>query len=120
MDTFHPNGNKTYTAAAAIAKGDVLKLSGGKVTPTTSATDLPIGIALDGAEAGDIVPVAILGNFTGTVEVKAAGAISAGSQVTADAKQTSADTDVIIGVALTAASGAGDGVEIAHAVAHVK
>lgn len=120
MDNVHPNGNITYTAAAAIAKGDIVKFSSGKVTPCTGATDLAIGVALDSATQGDIVPVAILGNFTGTVQIKAGGAISAGAQVTAAATATSAATDVIVGIALEAASASGDMIEIAHAVAHVK
>lgn len=120
MDKCHPNGNITYTAAAAIAKGQLVKLTGGKVTPTTAATDIAIGVALDGAAKDDIVPVAILGNYTGTVQVKAGGAIAAGAQVAANATASAAATDVIVGIALEAASSSGDMIEIAHAVAHVK
>ena len=120
MDKRSPNGNKTFTAGGAIAKGDVLKFDNGKVVPTTAANDAAIGIALDGAAEGDIVPVAILGNFTGTVQVKSGGAISAGAQVAADGTATSAATDVIVGRALEAASGSGELIEIAHCVGHVK
>lgn len=120
MDKVHPNGNITYTAAAAIAKGNPVKFSTGKVTPCTAANDQAIGIALDSAAQGDIVPVAILGCFTGTVQLKAGGAISAGAQITAAATATSAATDVIIGVALEAASASGDMIEIAHQVGQVK
>ena len=120
MDKVSPNGNKTYTAGGAIAKGDVLKFSDGKVIKTTAANDAAIGIALDGATEGDIVPVAILGNFTGTVQIKAAGAISAGVQVAANATATGAGTDVIIGRALEAATAANDMIEIAHCVGAVK
>ena len=120
MDKCHPNGNATFTAGADIAKGNVVKLSEGKVIPTTAANDAAIGIALDGAKNGEIVPVAILGNYTGTVEVKAGGAISAGTQVAANATATSADTDVIIGRALEAAAAEGDMIEIAHCVGAVK
>ena len=49
MDKRHPNGNITYTAAAAIDNGQLVKFTGGKVTPTSAATDLAIGVALDGA-----------------------------------------------------------------------
>lgn len=120
MDKVSPNGNKTYTAGGAIAKGDVLKFDSGKVVKTTGATDAAIGVALDAATEGDIVPVAILGNFTGTVQVKAAGAISAGAQVAANATATSSASDVIVGRALEAASAAGDMIEVAHCVGHVK
>ena len=121
MDKMSPNGNKTYTAGATIAKGAVLKFdASGNVIPTSAANDAAIGIALDGAAEGDIVPVAILGNFTGTVEVKAGGAISAGAQIAANATATAAGTDVIIGRALEAAAAEGDMIEIAHCVGAVK
>jgi len=120
MDKCSPNGNKTYTAGGAIAKGDVLKFSEGKVIKTTAANDAAIGIALDGAAEGDIVPVAILGNFTGTVQVKAGGAISAGAQIAANGTATANASDVIIGRALEAASAANDMIEIAHCVGAVK
>lgn len=116
----HPNGNATYTAAAAIALGDVLKFANGQVTPTTAVTDAAIGVALDGAEAGDIVPVALLGQFTGTVLVKAGGVIAQGAQIAADATSTGGATDVIIGRALDAAAAAGALIEVAHQVGHVK
>lgn len=120
MDKCSPNGNKTYTAGADIAKGDVLKFSEGKVIPTSAANDAAIGIALDAAKNGEIVPVAILGNYTGTVEVKAGGAIAAGAQVAADGTATAAATDVIVGRALEAAAAEGDMIEIAHCVGAVK
>lgn len=120
VDGVHPNGIITYTAAAAIAKGQVLKHSSGKVTPCTAATDAAIGVALDGAEAGALVPVAILGAYTGTVEVKAAGAIAQGEQIAANMTATAATTDVIIGRALTAASAANEIIEVAHQVGMVK
>lgn len=120
MDKVSPNGNKTYTAGGAIAKGDVLKFDSGKVVKTTGVTDAAIGVALDAANEGDIVPVAILGNFTGTVQIKAAGAIGAGAQVAANATATSGASDVIIGRALEAAAAANDMIEVAHCVGHVK
>lgn len=116
----HPNGNATYTAGADIALGEPVKFSDGKVVPCSAATDAAVGVALDGADSGDIVPIAVLGNYTGTVQLRAAGAIAAGAQVTAEAKTTSGATDVIIGRALAAASAAGDLIEIAHQVAQVK
>ena len=115
-----PNGNATYTAAAAILKGQPLKFDGTEVTPCTAATDDAIGVALDGAAAGEIVPVAILGAFTGTVLLYAGAAIDAGAQITATGVATSGATDVIIGRALEAAAGAGSLVNIAHQVGHVK
>lgn len=116
----YPNGNATYTAAAPILKGQPLKFDGGAVTPTTAVTDAAIGIALDAAAANNIVPVAILGNFTGTCIMRAAGAINPGEQIAADGTATAADTDVIIGRSLDAATTTGDLINIAHQVGQVK
>ena len=54
------------------------------------------------------------------MQVKAGDAIAAGAQVAANATASAAATDVIVGIALEAASASGDMIEIAHAVAHVK
>jgi len=121
MDKCHANGNITMTAGGALAKGDIVKFSSGKVIKTTGLTDLAIGVALDSADGdGAIVPIAVLGNYTGTVQIKAGGAISQGAQITANATATAAATDVIIGVALEAAAASGDMIEIIHAAPHVK
>ena len=53
----------------------------GLTTPCAAATDAAIGVALEPANAGENVPVAILGNYTGTVEVLAGGAVSRGAQL---------------------------------------
>ena len=66
------------------------------------------------------MPVAVLGSFTGTVPLKAGGAISQGAQVAANGTATTGASDVIIGRALEAASASGDMIEIAHQVAQVK
>lgn len=122
MNKRSENGNITYTAGGTIAKGNFVKFSSGKVVACSAATDVAIGVALDGAENGDIVPVAVLGSFTGTVQIKAAGAIAQGAEVTPEGKeQTSAGTtELICGRALEAAAAAGDMIEIAHAVCHAK
>lgn len=113
-------GIKTFTAGAAVTKGQIVKFSDGKVIPAAAATDLPVGVALDGANTDDQVPVAILGNVPGTLRIAAGGAIAQGAQVAANATATAAATDVIVGVALEAAAAAGDEIEIAHQVAQVK
>ena len=123
MDKRSENGNITLTAGGPIAKGEFVKFSAGNVVKCTAATDVAIGVALDGAAAaGDIVPVAVLGSFTGTVQIKAAGAIAQGAEVTPQGKeQTSGGTtELICGRALEAAAAAGDMIEIAHAVCHAK
>ena len=122
MNKRSENGNITYTAGGTIAKGNFVKFSSGKVVACSAATDVAIGVALDGAENGAIVPVAVLGSFTGTVQIKAAGAIAQGAEVTPEGKeQTSAGTtELICGRALEAAAASGDMIEIAHAVCHAK
>jgi hypothetical protein len=53
MNGTHPNGNITYNAAAAVAKGQPVKFTGSTtttgmptVTPCAAATDAAIGVAL--------------------------------------------------------------------------
>lgn len=122
MDKRSENGNITYVAGGTIAKGEFVKFSSGKVVKCAAATDVAIGVALDGAAEGAIVPVAILGAFCGTVQIKAAGAVTQGAEVTPEGKeQTSAGTtELICGRALEAAAASGDMIEIAHAVCHAK
>jgi len=58
MNAIHQNGKATFTAGAAIAKGEFVKFSSGKVVKAAAATDVCIGVALDSAAAdGDIIPV---------------------------------------------------------------
>ena len=62
----------------------------------------------------------LFGAFNGTVLVLSGGAVTVGAQIAADGTATAADTDVIIGRALSAASGEGVLVEIASQVGQVK
>lgn len=112
----HLNGRLTYVAGGAVERGDVVKFdSDGKVVKCTAKADAAIGVALDGSVAGEIVSVAILGSFTGTVVVKAGGAVTRGAKVTAEGKAATAG-DKAVGVALDAATAAGDLIEVAHCV----
>jgi len=112
----HLNGRLTYKAAATIVRGDIVKFSEGKVTPCTGDTDAAIGGARDGASANDIVTVAILGSFAGTVVVKASGAITQGAAINAIGGAAQVG-DVVVGRALEAATASGDLIEVAHTVA---
>lgn len=112
----HPNGNATYVAAVAVVSGTPVKLASGKVTPCTAATDVAIGVTLDDADKDDIVPVALLGNYTGTVCLVAGGALAVGDLVAAHGVKAAAG-NIVIGRALTAATAKGDLVELAHCVA---
>ena len=126
MPTFSENGKNSYTAATAVAQGTIVKFSGSTdaaglptVTPTTAANDAAIGVALMPANAGEKVAVKILGSG-GTTLVAAGGAVTVGAQVAADGTATAADTDVIIGRALSAASAANELIEVVTQVGQVK
>lgn len=120
MNGTHPNGNITYNAAAAVAKGQPVKLTGSAttsgmptVTPCTAATDAAIGIAIEPANAGENVPVAILGCYTGTVLVLTTGAVTRGANVS-PAGVAATSGNKIIGTALDAATASGQLIELAH------
>ena len=126
MPTYSENGKNSYTSAVAVAKGTILKFSGSTdaaglptVTPTTAATDAAIAVALTDANDGEKVAVKILGSG-GTSLVIAGGAVTVGAQIAADGTATAADSDVIIGRALSAATAANDLIEVATQVAQVK
>ena len=116
MPTYSENGKNSYTAAAAVVKGNILKFTTPdaqglpSVTPMTASTDVPVAIALTDANAGEKVAVKILGTG-GTTLVKAGGALSAGDTLGAGGAEAAAG-DTAIGVALAAAS-SGDLVEVA-------
>ncbi len=112
----HLNGRLTYTAGGDIKRGDVVKFDdNGKVVTCAAAADEAIGVALDGADQGEILSVAVLGAFTGTVVVKASGAVAKGKKVNALGAEAAAN-DAAIGVALDAATADGDMIEVAHCV----
>ena len=120
MNGTHPNGNITYNAAAEIKNGQPVKFTGSTtttgmptVTPCTAATDAAIGVAIEPANSGENVPVAILGNYTGTVEVLATGAVARGANVS-PAGVAAATGGTVLGTALDAATAAGQLIEVAH------
>ena len=116
MNKRSENGNITYTAGGSIAKGDFVKFSSGKVVTCTGDTDAAIGVALDAATAsGEIIPVAILGAFTGTCPVKATEAVSAGAHVNPTGG-AAAKGDKCVALALEAATASGDMIECALCV----
>ena len=116
MPTYSENGKNSYTAAAAVAKGDILKFTTAdaqglpSVTPTTAATDAAVAIALADANQGEKVSVKILGTG-GTSLVKAGGPVAAGATLGATGAAAAAGNKAI-GVALAGAS-SGDLVEVA-------
>lgn len=116
MPTYSENGKNSYTAAAAVAKGDILKFTTAdaqslpSVTPATAATDAAVAIALNAANQGEKVAVKILGTG-GTTLVKAGGTVAAGNTLGATGAAAAAG-NTAIGVALNAAA-RGDLVEVA-------
>ncbi len=113
------DGNKTYLAAAAISRYNLVKIGADAthVAVSAGATDKILGIALDQAEsAEDPISVAVLGACKGTQLVIAGAAITLGDWVQSNGDgtvKTLVATGYAVGRALNAASGAGDLVEIA-------
>jgi len=113
-------GYTTVTAASAFS-GKFL-LAKANSTPgqvdVCGASDCPVGVATDEADAGDPLALKILGVSPQSVLLTASGAISAGAFLYAAAsgkvqgEPTSAGTYYLVGRALTAATGAGDQLEV--------
>lgn len=111
---------KAFDAGAAVSKYRLLKFDGSMdvIHNTAAATDDPVGVSQNSAEAaGERVGCAFL-NEPGTLEIEADGAISADADVYAadDGKiqplPSSAGDYRKIGKALAAASGAGSIIEV--------
>ena len=111
MKGIHQNGKATFTAGGAIAKGEFVKFSSGKVVKCAAATDIAIGVALDSATSdGEIIPVQLL---TGgdTVLVKAGGSVAQGGTLTCLGTTVATAGTLQYGIALEAASASGDIIE---------
>ena len=111
MKGIHQNGKMTFVAGAAIAAGEFVKFSSGKVVKCAAATDIAIGVALDSASAsGDNIPVQLL---TGgdTVLVKAGGSVAQGGTLTCLGTTVATAGTLQYGIALEAASASGDIIE---------
>lgn len=111
MKGIHQNGKMTFVAGAAIAAGEFVKFSSGKVVKCAAATDIAIGVALDSASAdGEQIPVQLL---TGgdTVPVKAGGAVAQGGTLTCLGTTVATAGTLQYGIALEAATASGDIIE---------
>lgn len=112
-------GIKGFTVGTGgVTEGALVKLSSGAVVlNTATATDDPIGVSMDTKSAADVVAVQFL-KSGGSYEMIAAGAISADAKVyaAADGKVQALPTDAgtyrQIGIALEAATAAGDVIEV--------
>ena len=111
MQGIHQNGKATFTAGAAIAKGEFVKFSSGKVVKASAATDVCVGVALDSAAAeGDLIPVQLLTSGD-TALVKAGGAVSQGGTVTCVGTTVATAGTLQYGIALEAATASGQLIE---------
>ena len=111
MKAITPNGKATFTAGAAIAKGEFVKFSTGKVVKAAAATDACIGVALDSAAAsGDLIPVQLLTSGD-TVTVKAGGAVAQGGSLSCLGTTVSTAGTLQYGYALEAATASGQLIE---------
>lgn len=94
----------------------------GHTAVTAAVTDIPLGVIIDEASAAEeVVGVALLGVFPGTVKMVANAAITAGALVSVGAAggkvatlPGAAGTYYIVGRALTAAGADGDVIEVQH------
>ena len=109
--------SKTFVAGADLAQKRLVKLSSGEVVyNTATATDDYIGVN-DYAVSDDDNACVILANQGGSVELTAAGAITAGARIyaAADGKvqalPEAAATYRLIGIAIAAATADGDIIE---------
>ena len=111
MQGIHQNGKATFTAGAAIAKGEFVKFSSGKVVKASAATDVCIGVARDSAAAeGNLIPVQLLTSGD-TALVKAGGAVSQGGTVTCVGTTVATAGTLQYGIALEAATASGQLIE---------
>lgn len=111
MKGIHPNGKATFTAGAAIATGEFVKFSSGKVVKASAATDACIGVALDAAAAeGDIIPVQLLSGGD-TALVKSGGEVAQGGTVTCLGTTVATAGTLQYGIALEAATASGQLIE---------
>ena len=111
MQAITPNGKATFKAGAAIAKGEFVKFSSGKVVKCSAATDTAIGVALDSAAAdGDLIPVQLLTSGD-TVLVKSGGEVAQGGTLTCVGTTVATAGTLQYGIALEAASASGKLIE---------
>jgi len=110
-----PGDIVTFTAGAAITKGQLVKVTGPMtVSPAAAAGDAVIGVAVSSAASGAKVPVVV---GCPIVYVTAGGAVSAGAVVGSDAQGRAVAVTLAgnraLGIALEAASAAGDVILVA-------
>lgn len=114
----------SFIAGGSITANRLVKAdtTQGQVVVTTAITDAPLGVALETASSGGLVPVQMYGK----AKLTAAAAISVGAQVMADSggggkiATASGATAVSCGIALEAAGADGDIIEVQLVTPNVK
>jgi len=88
------------------SEGKFVKMVDGAAVPVTVATDAPLGVVLEPSTSeSPEVSVAVPGGFSGTLHMKAGGAIAAGSRLflKADGSVVAAASGLCVGVAVESA-----------------
>lgn len=109
------SGIRSFVANATIPYGARVELSSGKVILGTASSANHVGIAQNDAVADQVVAVALV-NTSGTQEMIAGSAITAGALVYPAASgkvNVTAGSNSPVGRALQAASGDGEIIEVA-------
>lgn len=103
---------KSFTAASAISAYSLITVNSSGQAALATTNDLHVGVAQADVASGDQTPVRL---YTPTFLMKAAGAITAGSQVypAASGKISGSAVGSNIGMACEAATASGDVIEIA-------
>jgi hypothetical protein len=106
--------NSAFTAKYLLAKANATP----GLVDVAGASDIPVGVATDEAAAGDILALKLLAASAQTTRMVASGTIAAESLLYTAAngqvqtEPATAGTYYLVGRALSAASGAGDRLEV--------
>jgi hypothetical protein len=69
----------TPAADQSDKEGFFVELTDGKASVCNSATDIPLGVILDGEVVSGVTSVAVAGGFAGTCKVKLGGNVAKGA-----------------------------------------
>jgi hypothetical protein len=106
--------NSAFTAKYLLAKADATP----GLVDVCGASDIPVGVATDEAAVGDLLALKLLATGAQTTRMVAAGAIAAEALLYTAAngqvqtEPATAGTYYLVGRSLTAATGAGDRLEV--------
>ena len=116
MSQYVDSNTKAFAAAGTIAQFARVKLGSGGTITAAALADIEIGIAMERAASGDVIPVK-LRSGVGTCKAIAAAAITRGANVYSAASgkvSVSATGAYNLGIAIEAAAANGDIIEILY------